>query len=65
MVTAGIRGYEKKVRRRKKEGKPLFRTSQESLYPRQMKKILGAKSWYRRKRKAEEEDEPGTAGVGP
>ena len=64
IAVAGIRGYEKKVRRRKKEGKPLFRTSQESLYPRQMKKILGAKSWYRRKRKAEEEDEPGTAVAG-
>ena len=31
IAIAGIRGYENKVRRRRKEGKPLFRTSQESL----------------------------------
>ena len=31
---------------------------------RQMKKIMGAKSWYRRKRKVEEDDEPVGAGTG-
>ena len=56
IILGGIRGYERKVRRRKKEGKPLYRTSDESLQPRQMKKLMGSKSWYRKKRKAETEE---------
>ena len=52
-MIGGIRGFENKVRR-KKEGKPLFRMSKESLQPRQIKKLLGSKPWYRKKRKKDE-----------
>ena len=63
IILGGIRGFENKVRRRGKEGKPLFRTSKESLQPRQLKKLMGLKSWYRKKRKAETDDAAGEEGM--
>ena len=42
-----------------KDGKPLFRTSKESLQPRQLKKLMGSKSWYRKKRKVDDSIDKG------
>ena len=39
-----------------KEGRKLYRTSEESLGMRQLKKVSGATEWYRKKRKREGED---------
>ena len=48
---AGIRGYEGKIERRKKEGKPLYRTAKESGETRRRKKLVGKTSWFRDRKK--------------
>merc|ERR1711867_225440 len=47
IVTAGIRGYERKVLRCKLEGRPLYRTAAQSMKTRQEKKLMGSRDWYR------------------
>ena len=41
IITAGIRGYERRLRRCQREGRSIFRTNMESLGSRQQKKVLG------------------------
>ena len=41
ILLSGLRGYETKVKRRKAEGTPLYRTSKESVGSRDRKKLLG------------------------
>ena len=57
VLVSGIRCYERKVRRCRKNGWKLYRTAKGSMKTRQMKKLIGNKSWYRQKRKREEDDE--------
>ena len=54
---AGIRGFRRKVRRCKESGTKLYRTAAESGKARQLKKVLGAKVWYRSKSRLQNEDE--------
>ena len=51
ILVAGIRGYERKLRRCKIRGDKLYRTSKESYKNRQIKKLVGAKDWYRGNRR--------------
>ena len=52
-----MRSYNKKVKRCKRKGLPLYRTARQSAKTRQFKKLVGSKSWYRmRRRSLEEED---------
>ena len=55
IILAGIRGYERKVRRCAAEGRNLYRTSSESFKPRQLKKVLGAKTWFRKRKGRDQE----------
>ena len=64
ILVAGIRCYERKVRRCRKNGWSLYRTAKGSMKSRQMKKLIGNKSWYRQKRKREEEEVTKEAGQG-
>ena len=57
ILVAGLRCYDRKVARCKTKGFKLYRTAKDSSKPRQMKKLLGARDWYRRKR-SREDDEP-------
>ena len=58
IITAGIRGYERRVRRCLREGRSIYRTNLESLGNRQRKKVMGASSWFKtRKRKLEDDEE--------
>ena len=55
---AGIPGIETKLRRCEREGRRVFRTGAESMRARQQRKLMGAKSWYKvRKRKTMEDGE--------
>ena len=49
IVVAGSRGYERKLMRSKLGLRKLYRKAAESLPSRQMKKIVGAKDWFRKK----------------
>ena len=51
ITLAGIRGFERKIERRKKEGKPLYRTAKESGESRRRKKLVGKSSWFRDQKK--------------
>ena len=53
ITLAGIRGFERKIERRKKEGKPLYRTAKESGESRRRKKLVGKSSWFRDQKKKE------------
>ena len=55
IVVAGIRGYERQVKRCAVEGRPLYRTAKQSSAGRFRKKVLGKSEWFRTKRKKEEE----------
>ena len=61
IILGGIRGLERKKERAKKEGRPLYRTSQESAPGRVKKKLLGKSTWFR-KRKANNSEEPDQTG---
>ena len=56
IVISGLKGWERKLRRAKKEGRRIFKTSGDSLSGRIRKKMLGKTSWYRKKRRIEEDD---------
>ena len=46
-----------------KEGRRLYRTSDESLSMRQMKKVTGATDWYRKRKREDGEDKTGLGGT--
>ena len=56
IVISGLKGWERKLRRAKKEGRRIFKTSGDSLSGRIRKKMLGKTSWYRKKRRIEGDD---------
>ena len=53
----GIRGWERKVTRSRKEGKRMFRKAEESLKGRILKKTVGKTSWYRKRKKRNQKDQ--------
>ena len=55
ILVAGLRSYQKKVARCRRKGQPLYRTSKQSAKSRQLKKLVGSKSWYRMRRRSSEE----------
>ena len=55
---AGIRGFERKKRRCKAEGRKLYRTSKDSMESRQRKKLSGSKSWYKKRKRNEDDEVP-------
>ena len=56
IVLAGIKGYSRKIRKCKEEGRPVYRTAKESSGNRNIKKLLGPQDWFKRKRSRQEED---------
>ena len=57
ILVSGIRSFEKKLRRCRKNGTKLYRTARQSCKTRSLKKLMGAREWYRRRKKTEEEEE--------
>ena len=47
IILSGLRGYERKVQRRKFEMTPLYRTSEDSVKSRARKKLLGKSTWFK------------------
>ena len=49
-ISNGLKYYENKVKRCKKENKPLYRTAKNSQAGRNRKKLLGKTSWYKKRK---------------
>ena len=63
IVMSGIRGFESRLRRCVKEGRPLYRTSAKSAGARRKKKLLGRSDWFKKRRKkSTSEEESGMSG---
>ena len=63
IVMSGIRGFESRLRRCVKEGRPLYRTSAQSAGSRRKKKLLGKSDWFKKRRKkSTTEEESGMSG---
>ena len=56
IILAGIRGWENKKDRARREQRGVHRTSKESMKGRIMKKATGKNSWFRKKKKKLEEN---------
>ena len=50
ILVGGIKGFGTKVRKCKKEGRSLWRTSEESRGSRELKSLLGRANWYKKRR---------------
>ena len=57
IIVSAFRGYERKVKERKKAGKPKFRHSHESVNERTRKKLIENTTWFKNTRKRKEESE--------
>ena len=55
IILGGIRGWERKKERARKEGRPLYRTSYQSAPGRVKKKLIGKSTWFRKRRGNKEE----------
>ena len=64
IIVAGLKGFEGKVSRCKKEGRKLYRTSKESSASRARKKLLGSANWFRNSRRKESDGNSGSRGGG-
>ena len=58
IVTSGFKGLQEMIRRRREEGKDLYRSATSSLQMRVRKKLTGKEDWYKTSRKREREEEP-------
>ena len=56
VVTCGMIGWQRKVKRREEEGR-FYRSAKSTLNQRCRKKLLEKTSWYKKKRKREEDDD--------
>ena len=56
VVTFGIIGWQRKVKRKEEEGR-FYRSAKSTLNQRCRKKLLEKTSWYKKKRKREEDDD--------
>ena len=59
IVVFGILGWKRKIARRIQEGKPLYRSAPSSLAQRCRKKLTEKTSWYKNKRKREDDADGG------
>ena len=60
MVVSGVLGWLRKIERRKKEGTPFYRSARSTLRQRCKKKIMEKTTWYKTKRKREDDVAPET-----
>ena len=60
-VTSGVLGWLRKIERRKKEGTPFYRSARSTLRQRCKKKIMEKTTWYKTKRKREDDGDPQAA----
>ena len=57
-VVSGVLGWLRKIERRKKEKTPFYRSAKSTLKQRCKKKILEKTTWYKNKRKREDDGDP-------
>ena len=55
IIVRGIKGYEGKLQRCKREGIPLRKTAKESSSERNRKKLLSKSTWFKKSRKKDED----------
>ena len=60
-VVSGVLGWKRKILRREKEGTPFYRSAKSTLRIRCKKKIMEKTTWYKSKRKREDDVDPHTA----
>ena len=60
ILVSGIKGYGSKVERCRKQGRRLYRTSKDSWGARIKKKLLGNANWYKKNKKNNDQDYPGS-----
>ena len=59
VVISGVKGWKRKIDRRKKEGTDFYRTAKKTLKMRIKKKLTEKETWFKEKTKDENEEEPG------
>ena len=56
IILAGLKGYEKKLRRSKQEGRKVLRTARESYTKRTQRKLLAKTEWFKDKKRPREDE---------